>query len=291
MSVCLQSDIVETPLLMHLHGDQMVGVMSAPQGPTSVTGVLVIVGGPQVRCGSHRLFVQLARAVAAAGHPVLRFDVRGMGDSTGESRDFESLDDDIATGIDTLLARQPHLRRVVLWGLCDGASASLLYLHRRRDERVGGLVLLNPWVRSPQSLAQARLKHYYWQRLAEGDFWRKLLRGGIGLRALGSWWGNLRAARHATVGSPALAFPERMALGWKLRPMPTLLVLAGRDITAQEFLTHSTVHATWRGWLHNPLVSRLDLPGADHTFSVSAHKHALLNGTLQWLSAFEAGFE
>ena len=44
------------------------------------TAVLVVVGGPQVRAGSHRHFVQLARHLATHGHAVMRFDVRGMGD-------------------------------------------------------------------------------------------------------------------------------------------------------------------------------------------------------------------
>ena len=48
-----------------------------------------MVGGPQYRVGSHRQFTLMARAFAAAGYPVLRFDYRGIGDSEGESRGFE----------------------------------------------------------------------------------------------------------------------------------------------------------------------------------------------------------
>jgi hypothetical protein len=42
---------------------------------------------------------------------------------------------------------------------------------------IAGLVLLNPWVRSEVSLAQTHIKHYYGQRLLQGEFWRKLLSG------------------------------------------------------------------------------------------------------------------
>ena len=54
-------------------GGRWVGVLSVPTGtPQSV--VIVVVGGPQYRVGSHRQFVQLSRALASAGHATLRFD-------------------------------------------------------------------------------------------------------------------------------------------------------------------------------------------------------------------------
>ena len=58
------------------------------------TGVLVIVGGPQYRVGSHRQYVQLSRHLAEQGIASMRFDVRGMGDSPGVQRSFEEIDDE-----------------------------------------------------------------------------------------------------------------------------------------------------------------------------------------------------
>ena len=57
----------------------------------------------------------------------MRFDFRGMGDSTGELRDFEEVNEDIGAAINAFQAHCPQLERIVLWGLCDAASASLLY--------------------------------------------------------------------------------------------------------------------------------------------------------------------
>ena len=71
----------EVGLLFNCAGETLVGVLARP--PSSQLqgslGVVIIVGGPQYRAGSHRQFVSLARALAAAGHAVLRFDYRGMG--------------------------------------------------------------------------------------------------------------------------------------------------------------------------------------------------------------------
>ena len=49
-------------------GDTLYGVLARPQKSvhTARTGVVVIVGGPQTRVGSHRQFVLLSRALAAA---------------------------------------------------------------------------------------------------------------------------------------------------------------------------------------------------------------------------------
>jgi len=69
-------------------GDRLVGILHAPAERARDIGVLVVVGGPQYRVGSHRQFVRMARDFAAAGYPVLRFDHRGIGDSDGAARSF-----------------------------------------------------------------------------------------------------------------------------------------------------------------------------------------------------------
>lgn len=274
----------ETPLVFAAEGERLVGVLAQPgtEAPRQRTGVVIVVGGPQVRFGSHRHFLQLARHLASQGHPTLRFDVRGMGDSSGEPRHFEQLDADIAAAIGALQQAEPGLQRVVLWGLCDGASAALLYLQRQADPRVGGLVLLNPWVRSPQSLARATLKHYYWQRLLQPGFWRKLASGSIGRRALADWWQNWRAARQ---GSPAVEAPfaVRMAQAWRGFPGPILLLLSGADVTAHEFADHAGSDPAWAGALQRAGLTRIDLPGADHTFSEREAGERVLVLTREWL--------
>ena len=184
----------EEAVVFDCAGESLVGVIASPERAAE-TGVVVVVGGPQYRAGSHRHFVQLARSLAAAGYPTLRFDCRGMGDSSGTQRSFEDLDQDVGAAIDSLLQRAPQVKRVVLWGLCDGASASLLYLHRTADLRVAGICLLNPWVRSEVSLARTHVKHYYLQRLGQPEFWRKLLSGRVSADALAGVVRNVGLAR------------------------------------------------------------------------------------------------
>ncbi|MTW14575.1 hydrolase 1, exosortase A system-associated, partial [Pseudoduganella eburnea] len=174
----------ERALAFPCQGETLVGLLSGANA-SSRRGVLIVVGGPQYRAGSHRQFTLLARQLAARGIPSLRFDYRGMGDSGGAPHQFDMVADDLRAAIDAFQAALPGLQEVVLWGLCDGAAAALFYAHR--DARVTGLVLLNPWARSAAGLARATLKHYYWQRLRDPAFWRKL---GSGRLALGASLGG-----------------------------------------------------------------------------------------------------
>ena len=120
----------EKALVFDCGADRLVGILHAPASDPRPLGVLIVVGGPQYRAGSHRQFVLMARALAAAGYPVLRFDHRGIGDSDGAPRTFENLDDDVRAGLDALHAEVPALRGCVIFGLCDAASAALMYCRR-----------------------------------------------------------------------------------------------------------------------------------------------------------------
>ncbi|MBK9234584.1 MAG: hydrolase 1, exosortase A system-associated [Rhodoferax sp.] len=270
-------------------GESLVGVLSRPATKCD-TALLIVVGGPQYRAGSHRQFVDLARSVAAAGHAVLRFDHRGMGDSGGAMRSFEQISDDIAAAIDLLFKQLPGLRRVVLWGLCDGASAALIYCQATNDQRVGGLCVVNPWVRSAQTLARTHVKHYYLQRLREPAFWRKVLSGGVAWTALRGLFGSLRTSRatarvDATQQAP---FQLRMADAWHDTSRPILLLLSGRDYTAREFIEAVRTEPAWAGALERSELSQHMLEEADHTFSDRAHQQAIEALTCEWLAALPA---
>ena len=151
-------------------GEQLIGILTAPVKPAEY-GVVIVVGGPQFRIGSHRQFVLLARSLGEQGITTLRFDYRGMGDSSGELRDFTAIDEDIRAAVDMLQNAHPKLERIILWGLCDAASACLFYAHK--DPRIAGLVLANPWVRTDEGEAQAYLNHYYRARFFDMAFWKK----------------------------------------------------------------------------------------------------------------------
>lgn len=272
----------ERVLSFACEGEPLVGILAEPEplgGTPADVGVLIIVGGPQYRAGSHRQFTLLARHLAAHGVATLRFDYRSMGDSGGEARNFEGVDADIGAAISALLAARPGLRGVVLHGLCDAASAALMYCDAHADARVLGLALQNPWFRSEQGQAQAVLSHYYGRRLRSPEFWLKLLKGGVGLRALQDWRRNRRAARAA----PAARrddFKTRMLRAWRDTTRPVVLQLSGEDLTAREFTLGFDLALP--DWQRRPrlVVHRHDQ--ADHTFSDAAAERCMQDELLAW---------
>lgn len=278
-------NFTEHALVMHCDGDAMLGVVSKPDC-TSKLGVIVVVGGPQYRVGSHRQFVLLARYLASAGHPVLRFDYRGMGDSGGAVRGFDAVDNDIAAAIDTLQTACPEVEQVVLWGLCDGATASVLYCGATHDVRVAGLCLLNPWVRSDATLARTRLKHYYGSRILQGAFWRKLLRGEFDwTRAIKGLWGNVQTSRgHAKKEIHMEPFQNRMAMALRNFSGKVLLILSANDYTAKEFVECASSDPLWRGILERTGLQRVEIAGADHTFSSQQWRIDAEQTVLKWIA-------
>ncbi len=265
--------------------DQLAGVLALPHSPGAL-GVVIIVGGPQYRVGSHRQFVHLARHLAAHGTATLRFDCRGMGDSTGTQRSFEAISDDIGCAIDALVSAVPGVRQVALWGLCDGASAALLYLDERADPRIAGLCLVNPWVRSAASLARTHIEHHYPRRLRELAFWGRVVTGRVGLRALASLWRNLMltlTAHPAPLQDRQRPFQQRMADAWRRFPAPILLLLSDNDYTADEFRGALASDPVWQGAGSHPALERHEIPDADHTLSALPAREVVERLTQAWL--------
>jgi exosortase A-associated hydrolase 1 len=272
------SEYSEQAVVFDCRGESLVGVLSVP-APTASHGVLIVVGGPQYRAGSHRQFTLLARELARGGIVSLRFDYRGMGDSTGDARSFESVGDDIRCAIDRLLAGVPTLRHIVIWGLCDAACAALFYAHG--DPRVSGVALVNPWVRTVTGHAQATLRHYYLRRLFQASFWRKALGGDLDPRtALRSLANVAQAARSRREHS---SLPDRMEDALRRFRGRVLLVLSGNDLTADEFRAVVSGSKRWRALLHDARVARHELPQANHTFSRRDWRDQVARWTAAWV--------
>jgi uncharacterized protein len=284
-----ESPLIEQVLAFDCEGARLWGILTRPPAGASAPriAVLVVVGGPQYRVGSHRQFVLLSRALARRGFPSFRFDYRGMGDSEGSARSFEGAGPDLRAALDALCAACPQAGRVVVWGLCDAASAALMFA--TADERVVGVVAVNPWARSAASLSATRVKHYYAARLVQREFWSKLLFGGVNLRAsLGSFFGDLRAARGSRRSSPTQrgddSFQTKMARGLRRFRGRVLLILSSNDLTASEFVQYTDSAVAWRGLLADPKVTRINVAEADHTFSRRIWQDQVENETSTWLA-------
>lgn len=275
----------EHPVVFDCEGCRLIGIVTLPETPAAA-GVIIVVGGPQYRAGSHRQFTLLARHLAGQGIASIRFDYRGMGDSEGAMRNFEEVDADIRAALDTLQQHAPKLRRIALWGLCDAASAALYYAHT--DARVTSLVLLNPWVHTPAGAARARLKHYYLVRLIQPSFWSKLLSGKIKVReSTQAIMSATQATAADTPTNPRHGGPgyiARMLEGLQRFRGEILFILSGKDMTAAEFIALSAQNKQWKKSYSSPKISTTTVKGANHTFAMREWRKQVESHTAHWLN-------
>lgn len=260
------------PLIVTAPDGAALAAMANPAD--GATGVLIIPGAPQTRVGAHRGFVGLADALAAAGHPVLRIDRRGLGDSDGDDPGFAAIGPDIAAAQQALRGAFPAVRQVIGIGLCDGATALAL-----APDGLDALVLLNPWLADGTRMGDlppaAALRARYRDRLLSPRHWLRLLRGEVRLSALG------RGLGRAAQGDPPTRTETALARSLAAFPGPVLVVLAGADATAHAFA------ARWQGEAFSPArrsgrVRLATIPGATHTFARPDHAAELARHVVEF---------
>ena len=126
----------------------LVGILTTPKGAAPDRPHVVIVNAGIIhRVGPNRLYVDLARAVAALGFPVLRFDLTGLGDSDASKDAGDSLAEsalaDVRAAFEHLMATR-QATRFLVFGLCSGANYAALTAFR--EPNVDGVLLIDPTV-------------------------------------------------------------------------------------------------------------------------------------------------
>lgn len=149
----------ETPFFFaNGRGQRLFGVLHEPADTKSRRGFVFCHPLAEEKLWAHRVFVTFARALAARGVPVLRFDMTGEGDSEGRFEDstVESRLADIGVASDALRSACPTLESVDLLGLRLGATLAW-EIACRRPGTWGRVVMWDP-VASGQAYVQELLR-------------------------------------------------------------------------------------------------------------------------------------
>ena len=105
----ITSQTQRAPVCLIVDDQQVYGFLHRPRATTGklLPGVLILHGFLASKDQPHRIFVTLAEALAQAGMVALRIDLRGRGDSEGESIDITPAADlaDVAAALDYLAQR------------------------------------------------------------------------------------------------------------------------------------------------------------------------------------------
>lgn len=254
-------------------GETLLGTFDDSPG---AIGLLIVSGGNEIRIGAHRGMAQLARRVAEAGHPVFRFDRRGIGDSTGENHGFETSADDIAAAAAAFRQAAPHLTRIAAFGNCDAATALAFFYPRAGIDQ---LVLANPWVieATDDLPPAAAIRARYAERMRDPREWVRLLRGGVNIRKLVS--GLLKVSRSQPQQENGL--PARLGAALGEARIPVTILLAKGDNTAIAF------RDAWAGPAFEAARVKAgieELDSASHSFASAADKQWLFEQIMKNLS-------
>jgi pimeloyl-ACP methyl ester carboxylesterase len=177
------------------------GILTVPRhgGHANKPALVILNSGVVHRIGHHRMYVTMARRLAAAGHAVLRFDLSGIGDSasSGSLEPSAAAIADVASALDWL-SETRGIKTAVLLGLCSGADLALKYGYT--DDRIAGLVLLDPTIPPTWRFYM----HYISDRVTNMRSWRTFLRGR------GRIWGDLISRMVAAAGVPLIEAQRRL---------------------------------------------------------------------------------
>lgn len=244
-------------------------------------GVVIVVGGPQTRVGSHRLFVDLARALAKQGVTVFRFDYSGAGDSEGAVSSFTEIQPDINAAIQVFQQRHSDITELTLWGVSDAASAILLYLNeypqQAQEANIKHLFLVNPWVRQAQTEAKNHLRSYYIKRFFNKNFWQKFLSGKVKAKStLTDIHGFHQKNKASNDIDRQDSFVTQMLQGLSDFSGKCDFLLSGNDLTANEFKLLMKSDKYWRKVMARDTINMQIINQADHTFSQRDIKSQLI---------------
>lgn len=248
-------------------GEQVVGMLHLPDGKGPFPAVVFLHGFTGNKGEAHRIFVQAARGLAAAGIVSLRFDFRGSGDSAGEFSQM-TIAGELADARAALRylgrRREVDTSRIGVLGMSMGGLVAVLLL--ADQPRVRAAVLWNP-VAHPRALCEARASDASRQQLA-----------AMGVADWQGWAVGVRFIEEMMTLDP-LGASERVRV-------PVLIIQAAEDQTVPRGWADDYVAAFARSGCRAALHV---VDGADHTFSSLGWTMEVMAATLPWFGCHLLG--
>ncbi len=188
--------IIEEQFCWFGEDKHLFGVLSRAADASSYPAIIFFNAGAVHHVGPNRLYVTLARNLAALGFACFRFDLDGIGDSVHRAvmaRENHPYPDtavvDAKAALDYLREEFGYSRFIAI-GLCSGAHTAFHTGLAVEQDVIPELVLINPltfyWVEgmSLETTRQFQDALHYKKSARNPDSWRKLIRGKVNVRHL-----------------------------------------------------------------------------------------------------------
>jgi dipeptidyl aminopeptidase/acylaminoacyl peptidase len=255
---------IEKPVVFKSAGEQVVGMLHLPRKSKGKHPAVVCFHGfTGNKQESHRLFVKVARMLAAAGQVCLRIDFRGSGDSEG---DFSQMtpSGELLDAVNALkfLRGRPEVnpKRIGVLGMSMGGMITSLLLEK--DKGIKTAVLWSP-VGNPRRLVEVRMNEQTRHQLDT-----------MGIIDNGGW-----AVGKEFIGEMMALNPLKAVVKAK---GPILIIHGDRDEAVPMSETYAYIDALKAA---KKTVDYRIVAGADHVYSSLAWEAQVLGLTLAWFSS------
>jgi uncharacterized protein len=236
----------ETVAFLSTGPDSVCTIITQPTVRANGVGVVLLHGGGwQNSVAANRMWVRLARRLAADGFTVARFDFHGVGDSTGVVEEFR-LDQPFTADLGAVCRRlhADGINRFALVGTCLGSRTALAFA--AEHDAVEAVVLTMPPVRDlrrgddkvqyaahikVRSYVRAGLRWHVWNRLRDPK-WRDMYRRALVAKS------KQLTGRATPADDPTASFSTRMHFELATladRGVPMLLIYGDHDMHFREF--------------------------------------------------------
>lgn len=292
------------------------GIVSEPRHAIeqSLPTVLLVNAGTVHHVGPSRLYVQMARDLAAQGYRCLRMDLNGLGDSVAQPGTVENETYPSTAFRDIQIAMNELQRRygankIVLLGICSGAYAVFQSAAQIQNPTLVEAIPINPvtyfW-KEGMSLdesptAHLRTIHYYRTVALDPQKWLKLFTGrtrvGVGgaIKLVAKHLGIIRSASktagsstESTVHGGDPTHPRKEDLPGDLARAVAferkLAMFFSESDPGYSILTYHAKRKV-RQLSRSGHLKIEFLPGCDHTFSVRDARRDLISAISKHLNS------
>lgn len=201
----------ELPIFFEAGDETLFGILTRPTSDDARVGVILVYGGAyNMTANVNQMWLRTARSLAARGFHVLRYDYRGIGDSTGKAGVFDHRSpytEDLRGAIQVM--HDVGLDRVYIVGDCLGARASLVCASD--TDGIEALLMLVPMVRDATKgkdeewAAEYSVTHYL-RRAVQPSTWKGIANPTVRrnyVKVAKAKINQLRSRQATTVGNGA----------------------------------------------------------------------------------------
>lgn len=250
----------------HVFGENLVGILHSGSGKSGQETALILLNAGMVhRIGPHRGSVELARAVAAAGFPVFRYDQSGLGDSpVSRQASAERRHEELKAAM-ALVSAHTGATRFVVGGICSAADDA--FHLAGLEPRVQGLLLLDGLAYRTPGYWLRHLPKRIFNPVKLWNWWRSRSQGQPGMENFRDWPSRQQATS---------ALGEMVS-----RDVRFLFVFTGG---AYRYFNHAQqLPAALGSAIKSRQVSSVYWPDCDHTFYLNRDRARLQQQVTCWL--------